>query len=267
MEFAGLFSDTLLARCLRARRIVVSTGAGVSAESGVATFRDPGGLWAKFRPEELASVDAFLANPDLVCEWYSWRREVIASVQPNPGHYALAAWEAMVPDFTLITQNVDNLHRRAGSARVIELHGNIERSRCMDCRRMAAPEETGPGEAAPGEAASGEAAPPVSVPRCACGGMLRPDVVWFGEMLPQEAVREAWEAAGRADVFFSVGTSGEVYPAAQLPAVAREGGAYTVEINPRPSAVARHMHEMLEGPSGVILPALVEAFRRQQQCA
>lgn len=262
MEFAGVFSDTLLSRCLRARSIVVSTGAGVSAESGVPTFRDPGGLWSRFRPEELANLDAFLANPDLVWAWYSWRRELIAAVQPNPGHYALAEWEAMVPDFTLITQNVDNLHRRAGSARVIELHGNIERSFCMDCRRAAAP-----GEVVPAAAATEAAAPSARVPRCACGGLLRPDVVWFGEMLPQEAVREAWEAAGRADLFFSVGTSGEVYPAAQLPAVAREGGAWTVEINPRPSAVARHMHEMLEGPSGVILPALVEAIRRQQQCA
>lgn len=252
MHFDGVFSDTLVSRCVRAGSIAVSTGAGVSAESGVATFRDPGGLWSKFRPEELANVDAFLGNPDLVWEWYSWRRSVISSVAPNPGHYALAELETLVADFTLITQNVDNLHRRAGSIHVVELHGNIERSSCTGCGRASAPDEAPPSQ---------------RVPHCPCGGLLRPDVVWFGEMLPQDAVREAWDAAERADVFLSVGTSGEVYPAAQLPAVARQGGAYTVEINPRPSAVAHQMHEILEGPSGIILPALVKAIRRQKQCA
>jgi NAD-dependent deacetylase len=133
MHFQGTFSDTLVSRCIRAASVTVSTGAGVSAESGVPTFRDPGGLWSKFRPEELASFQGFMRNPDLVWEWYSWRRSVISSVAPNPGHIALVEMETLLPDFTLITQNVDNLHRRAGSVNVIELHGNIERSYCLDC--------------------------------------------------------------------------------------------------------------------------------------
>jgi NAD-dependent deacetylase len=244
-----MISDKLLMALAHAHSVAVLTGAGISAESGVPTFRDPGGLWARFKPEELANFDAFMKNPDLVWEWYSHRREVISSVQPNPGHFALVEMEAMFNEFTLITQNVDNLHARAGSANIIELHGNIERSFCVDCKRWYS---------------DIEAPPSVTGPRCDCGGLIRPDVVWFGEMLPQEAIRKATEAAEKADIFFSIGTSGEVYPAAQLPSIARRNGAYVVEINPGPTAISFQMTECLNGPSGVILPQIMELIRAQR---
>ncbi len=247
-----MFSEHLLDALSRAHSVAVLTGAGISAESGVPTFRDPGGLWAQFKPEELANVDAFMRNPTLVWQWYSHRREVIGSVQPNAGHFALAALEALYGDFTLITQNVDGLHARAGSMRIIELHGSIQRSFCMDCARrydeVAVP-------------------PSVEAPLCACGGRIRPDVVWFGEMLPPDAVRAAWAAAERSEVFFSIGTSGEVHPAAQLPAIARERGAYVVEVNTKQTAISHRMHESLLGPSGTILPALVDALTTRKTTA
>lgn len=243
-----MISATLEGHLANASSITVLTGAGVSAESGVPTFRDKGGLWTKFKPEELANFQAFMANPNLVWEWYAHRRMIIQEVQPNPGHYALAELESLVPDFTVITQNVDNLHRRAGSTRVLELHGNIERSYCIDCRK-------------PYEQSSDVEH---VVPRCGCGGLVRPDVVWFGEYLPEREMSLAWEAAERAELFFSIGTSGEVYPAAQLPGVARENGAYVVEINPNPSALATIMHECLMGTSASILPQLVATARRHR---
>ncbi len=239
-------SDKLIRALQHAESVAVLTGAGISAESGVATFRDPDGLWARFRPEELANFDAFMQNPDLVWEWYSHRREIISSVTPNPGHLALVELEAMFPDFTIITQNVDNLHARAGSRSIIELHGNIERSFCVSCHARYT---------------DVEAPPSKSVPLCPCGGRIRPDVVWFGEMLPGEAIRAAMEAADRSQVFFSIGTSGEVHPAAQLPGIARANGAYVVEINPHPTAISHQMSECLLGASGSILPEIVELLR------
>ncbi len=243
----SVFSDELLRALAGASSVAVLTGAGVSAESGVPTFRDPGGLWSRFRPEELASFDAFLNNPELVWEWYEHRRKVIRSVAPNPGHFALAEMETMYPDFTLITQNVDGLHRRAGSKAVVELHGNIERSFCIACKSPWSPRAD--------ESLSG-------APLCSCGGRIRPEVVWFGESLPAAAVRDAWAAAGRCGAFLTIGTSGEVYPAAQLPSVAREGGAYVAEINPRRSSIAHRVHECIEASSGVALPVLVEQLRK-----
>lgn len=247
-----LFSERLVSQLARARSVSVLTGAGVSAESGVATFRDPDGLWSKFRPEELANFDAFMRNPRLVWEWYSHRRTIIADVAPNPGHYALVEMEKLYGDFTLITQNVDNLHRRAGSSNVLELHGNIERSYCISCRTFYS---------------NVDVSPPKSVPRCVCGGLIRPDVVWFGEMLPEREIQLAWEATERAEVFLSIGTSGEVQPAAQLPAVARRQGAFVAEINPRRSSIASTMHECVEGPAGVVLPSLVREIRRLRTTA
>lgn len=247
-----MFSDALIDALAGAKTVAVLTGAGISAESGVKTFRDPDGLWMKFRPEELANFDAFMRNPDLVWDWYQHRRSVVHSVEPNPGHYALAELETLVPEFTLITQNVDNLHARAGSKRPIELHGNITRNFCIACHKfydeVELPEEKG-------------------APRCSCGGRIRPDVVWFGEMLPEEAITEAWRAAQNADVFFSIGTSGEVYPAAQLPGIARQSGAYVVEVNPKPTSISYQMNECLLGPSGVILPRVVEELRRRMTTA
>ncbi len=243
------FSDTLVQKLAEAERVAVLTGAGISAESGVPTFRDPGGLWQQFRPEELANIDAFLRNPVLVQGWYAHRRAVVEDVEPNPGHHALAALERLVPHFLLATQNVDDLHRRAGSLTVVELHGNLTRSTCADCGEPASRDDLAAIE-------HGAEA------RCrACGGLLRPDVVWFGEMLPEGALERAAAAAAEADVFLSVGTSAVVYPAAGLPLVAKEAGAYVAEVNVERSAIAGEMSEVVLGPSGEVLPALVEAVR------
>ena len=250
----SLFSDALVQRLAAAERVAVLTGAGVSAESGVPTFRDPGGLWQQFRPEELANVDAFLANPVLVQGWYAHRLDVVDGCVPNPGHAALADLEAWLTgrgaDFLLATQNVDGLHVRAGSQRVVELHGSLARSHCADCRRPASRAET--------EAhAEGEPA------RCpSCDGLVRPDVVWFGESLDPNHTDAASEAAAAADVFLSVGTSSVVYPAAGLPLIARAHGAYVVEINPEPSEIAPALDEQVPATAGVALPALVAAARR-----
>ena len=194
------------------------SGAGVSAESGVPTFRDAQtGLWEKFRPEDLATSAAFRRNPELVWKWYAARREAMTAVAPNPGHHALAAMQSMFEGFTLVTQNVDGLHQRAGSRNVIELHGNILRGKCFDC---GAPQDPHPGD---------RGAPPA----CNCGkSVCRPDVVWFGEALPVAGIDAAQRAAAGCDVFFSIGTSTQVYPAADLSFTAKRGGATVVEINP-----------------------------------
>lgn len=243
------FSDTLVERLARARRVAVLTGAGISAESGVPTFRDPDGLWQQFRPEELANVDAFLRNPVLVQGWYAHRRAVVEDVQPNPGHDALAVLERLVAErggeFLLATQNVDGLHTRAGSERIIELHGTLTRSYCIDCAR----------EASEPELASIQDGQSAHCP--ACSGLLRPDVVWFGELLPDGAMETAAEAAAQCDVFLSIGTSAVVYPAAGLPLIAMQEGAYVAEINPTPSDLAVRLHEQVPGRAGAVLPALV----------
>jgi NAD-dependent deacetylase len=240
------FSDTLVRRLRQARRVSVLTGAGVSAESGVPTFRDPDGLWQRFRPEELANVEAFLANPTLVQGWYAHRRRVVEDVEPNAGHEALAALEAWVVgrggEFLLATQNVDGLHVRAGSERLVELHGSLLRQHCLDCRTPSA------------EPSGGEAA----VTCTACGGLVRPDVVWFGETLPEAAIERATQAAVMADVYLTVGTSAVVYPAAGLPQIARQSGAYVAEVNPEPSEIAWRLDEQVPGGAGAVLPALVE---------
>lgn len=244
-----VFDDSLLTRLAAARRVVVLTGAGISAESRVATFRDPDGLWARFRPEELANVDAFLANPVMVQAWYRHRRDIVTGVQPNAAHHALVDLARLVPSFTLVTQNVDDLHRRAGSDDVLELHGNITRSTCIACGESASPEDV-------------SASPQDDPWICAsCGGLVRPDVVWFGEALPEDVFADAWTAAENADVFLSVGTSAVVYPAADLPLVAGSAGALTIEINVERSAIADHMDVVILGQAGRVLPALVTAMR------
>ena len=248
------FSDELTKRLARARSVVVLTGAGISAESGIATFRDAGGIWSKFRPEELANVEAFLANPDLVQGWYRERKRIASEAQPNPGHEALVTLEAEVEDFTLITQNVDNLHRRAGSQNVVELHGNITRSYCIDCN--ASYEEQGEQSEPDLNAAA----------RCEdCGGLIRPDVVWFGELLPADAIEQAFQAARRASVCLSIGTSAVVYPAADVPLAARTNGAYVAEINVEPSAIAAMLNETVLGRSGKVLPCLADAALQARQ--
>lgn len=237
--------DRLILGFQFARRIAVLTGAGVSVESGIPTFRDAQtGLWSKYRPEDLATPEAFQRDPKLVWEWYAWRRELVAAAEPNPGHYALARIEESVSNFTLITQNVDNLHFRAGSKNVIELHGNIQRVKCFD-----------EGCIIPGWEETGTLPP--ACPQC--GGMLRPDVVWFGEMLPLPALESAYQASASCDIFLSIGTSVLVQPAASLPLAAMQGGAIVVEINPQETPLTGLAAYFLKGPSGVILPKIVNA--------
>jgi NAD-dependent deacetylase len=234
-----------------ARRISALTGAGISAESGVPTFRDAQtGLWAKYDPQELATPEAFRRDPRLVWEWYAWRRELVSAAKPNPGHLALAEMERLAPSFTLITQNVDGLHRTAGSRNVIELHGNLFRTRCQ--------EEGASAIFSIDQIQGREKEIP---PRCPnCGGLLRPDVVWFGEILPQEALRAAWEAAGSCEAFFSIGTSGMVEPAASLPLLAMQNGATVIEINLGKTPLTSHVTCSMQGPAGVILPEIVRAI-------
>jgi len=236
-----------LARTLRtARHVVVLTGAGVSAESGVPTFRDAlTGLWANFDPLELATPSAFRRNPKLVWDWYAQRREQVRSVAPNPGHYAVARIEQRVPTFLLATQNVDGLHARAGSRKLVELHGNIARVRCSRESRRVVEAWDEPGD------------DPPCCPHC--GAYLRPDVVWFEESLPAHALIAAEDAARACDVLLVVGTAGEVYPAAALPQYAKAGGASVVEVNPAETPLTPLADHVLRGPSGVALPALVRA--------
>ena len=236
----------LIGRLRKARAVAALTGAGISAESGVPTFRDAQtGMWAKFDPLELATPDAFRRNAKLVWDWYAWRRELVSKAQPNAGHRALAAIEAVNPDFVVITQNVDGLHRAAGSTNVVELHGNIQRVRCSrDGTLVSSWDDSSPREA----------------PRCAhCGAFLRPDVVWFEETLPDAALARAEHAARDCEVLLVVGTSAEVYPAAMLPTYARHHGAAIVEINPSPTRLSERVDFVLRGAAGAVLPALVAA--------
>jgi NAD-dependent deacetylase len=226
-----------------ARRVVAFTGSGVSAESGVPTFRDAQtGLWANFKPEELATPEAFRRNPKRVWDWYAWRRKLVADAQPNAAHLALAELERRVVAFTLITQNVDGLHQRAGSRNVIELHGNIARTKCFE-------------EDVPVEHWEDCGEVPPRCPRC--GGLLRPDVVWFNESLPEHAMNGALIATRSCDVFLSIGTSSQVYPAASLPFEALDTGAMVVEINPDTTPLTARATFALRGPSGDIVPRIV----------
>ena len=243
-------SFRLVAEKLRkARRVTVLTGAGVSAESGVPTFRGDSGLWRQFRPEELATPAAFENDPKLVWEWYDWRRQKVAACEPNAGHRALArlaCLEGRGFAFDLVTQNVDGLHHLAGSSAVKELHGSLWRLRCTRCgieredRRVPLPRLP---------------------PRCDCGGLERPGVVWFGEALPEDVLAQAFEASSRADLFLVVGTSALVYPAASLPVLARErSGAFLVEINPEVTPLSASVDVGLRGGSAEVLPLLLEAL-------
>ena len=240
VEFTDRFLDVLKG----ARSVVVSTGAGVSAESGVPTFRGEEGLWKKFRAEELATFEAFQANPEIVWEWYNYRREIINKIKPNPGHYAIAEMAGLFDKFQLVTQNVDDLHRVAGSEDIVELHGNIKRNRCLDCGQVSYDEEF-------------EQFPPL----CKCGGRLRPDVVWFGELLPAGAIEEAFAVSKSCDLFFSVGTSGIVQPAASLPHTAKQHGAFVTEVNIGPTEITFMADLHLKGKSGEILPVVVEKIK------
>ena len=225
-----------------ARHICILTGAGVSAESGVPTFRDAqDGLWAKYEPQDLATPEAFLADPGLIWRWYRWRRELVAKAKPNAGHYAIARLSELVPRLTLITQNVDGLHQRAGSQDIIEFHGNLFDDRCF------------------AEGTLHTADDKVDVPCCPdCGSDLRPGVVWFGEAIPEAASNESFAAASDCDVFLSIGTSSFVYPAAGLVDLAKQNGASIVEVNPNPTTHTAGFDFIIAGNSGRVLPELIE---------
>ena len=225
-----------------ARSVAVLTGAGVSAESGVPTFRGNNGLWKQYRAEDLATPGAFARDPKLVWEWYDWRRGLIAQAQPNAGHLALVELEKRLPSFTLITQNVDGLHELAGSRKVLNLHGSIWKLRCTSCERERVDRRT---------------PLPEIPPKCECGALLRPGVVWFGEALPPGVWEQAESAARASEIFLLVGTSAVVYPAAGLAQIAKAAGARVVEINIVETVVSRGIDEFLQGPSGELLPQLI----------
>lgn len=234
-------SQKLLKLLREVKRICVLTGAGISAESGIPTFRSEDGIWKKFKPEELASMDAFLKNSELVWEWYQMRRKVVREAEPNAGHLALVELEKSCPSFTLVTQNVDGLHRRAGNSNILELHGNIERSYCIECHF----EENDPEEA--------------RLKCLKCGGKMRPGVVWFGEALPETTFLEAERAASDCELFFCIGTSAVVFPAAALPEIAQRNGAYLVEVNLEPTELTPLCDESFHGKAGEILPKLLSS--------
>ena len=227
----------------RGERVVAFTGAGISAESGIATFRGQDGLWEQERLEDVATPEGFQRDPRRVWTWYDKRRGQIAAASPNAGHLALARYEARHPDFLLVTQNIDGLHHAAGNRRVVCLHGEIFRVRCTrdgtsrEDRRVPLPEIP---------------------PRCECGALLRPDVVWFGEALSEETMATATTAARKASLFLVIGTSSLVYPAASLPEIARRHGAYLVEINIEPTPLSSLADEVIQGPAAVVLPRLLE---------
>jgi NAD-dependent deacetylase len=238
-------TNQLRLRLSSASHLTFLTGAGISAESGIATFRSPDGIWSKFRPEELANIDAFMANPERVWEWYQYRRKTVTEAAPNAGHLALAELEKYIEKLEVITQNVDGLHQRAGSTHVYELHGSLLAHRCLDCDR-------------PYELALDAS----TVPHCnACGGLIRPGVVWFGEMLPVDQWDHAEKAASKCDIFFVVGTSAVVYPAAQLPFIASHNGAFVVEINRERTEFSSYADLSLQGKAGDVLPELLEIVK------
>jgi len=236
---------SLIDKLSDSKSIVFFTGAGISAESGIATFRGKEGLWNKFKPEELANFDAFMRNPELVWEWYNYRRKIVHEARPNAAHLTIAEMQNHFKEVTVVTQNVDNLHRRAGSKKIFELHGNIERNFCVNCKKNHNEDL---------DFAHG-------VPKCDCGGLIRPGVVWFGEYLPEDQFRGGELAAMKADVFFVVGTSAVVYPAAGLVYTARASGATIVEINIEETEISSSVNYSYFGKAGEILPRIFEEYK------
>jgi NAD-dependent deacetylase len=227
-----------------ATHIVFFSGAGMSAESGIATFRGEGGIWNKFKPEELANFNAFMKNPGMVWEWYKYRREIVKKAVPNAGHIAIAEFQKYFPKITVITQNIDNLHKRAGSKNIYELHGNIERNYCVRCKTF-----------------YNDIDEKAGIPKCKCGGLIRPDVVWFGEYLPEDQFKGAEIAASECDIFFVVGTSAIVYPAASLIYIAKQSGAFIIEVNIEQTEISTLANRSIIGKAGKILPEILEKIK------
>ena len=235
------------------KNVIAFTGAGISAESGIPTFRGKDGLWKKYRPEELATPEAFERNPKLVWDFYKWMIKKILKAKPNPAHYSLVELEKMGILKAVITQNVDDLHREAGTKNLIELHGNIFRVRCTSCEFREHLKESGRIDEILSE----------DLPKCPkCGSLLRPDVVWFGEPLPSKELNEAFKLAKEADVVIVVGTSGLVYPAAYIPYIVKDSGGVVIEINVQKSGITPIADFFLRGKAGEILPKLVQEVRR-----
>jgi NAD-dependent deacetylase len=241
-----ILSELLQNKLKHAEKIVFFTGAGISAESGVSTFRGADGIWKKFKPEELASFQAFMRNADMVWEWYQYRRKIIQDVVPNAAHLAITEFQKYFPSVVVVTQNIDNLHTRAGNKEVYELHGNIERNYCSSCKKRYDFVEFKDKKAQ----------------RCECGGIIRPDVVWFGESLPADQLEAGEFAAENCDVLFSVGTSSVVYPAAYIPLQAKKTGKYVVEVNLTETEQTRYFDELIKGKAGEILPAILEEIKK-----
>lgn len=244
------FPRELLTHLQAAEKVVVFTGAGASAESGIPTFRDAlTGLWENFDPMALATPQAFDENPPFVWGWYEWRRALVANCEPNPAHYAIAEMQNYLSSLVVVTQNVDDLHERAGAKDIVRLHGSMHHPYCRDCHL--------PYTLGPVTRGGGEEVPPPQCPQCQ--GLVRPGVVWFGESLPSDAWERALEEAAQCDVLLSVGTSSVVYPAADIPRLAKEQGACLVQVNPDETGLEPFLDFSLQGPAGEILPALVEA--------
>jgi NAD-dependent deacetylase len=241
--------QSLINRLLEAGSVVFFTGAGISAESGIPTFRGKDGIWNKLKPEELANFDAFLRNPELVWEWYSHRKKIIHESQPNPAHTAIAEMQDLLNGVTVVTQNIDNFHRRAGSRIIYELHGNIERNYCIECKTFYNEELPFKGK----------------IPTCTkCGALIRPDIVWFGEYLPQDQFNASAKASKDCDIFFVVGTSAVVYPAASLIYIAKENGAYIIEVNIEETEISYLSDKSFFGEAGKILPVFAEELRKSK---
>ena len=228
-------------------RVVFFTGAGISAESGIATFRDPDGHWSKYDPMKLASQAGFKEDPELVLNWYADRREAIDLAQPNAAHRSISDFQKLFRHSVVITQNVDGLHERAGNKSIYELHGNIHRHKCNSCGKYFEVTERNMRE----------------LNRCDCGGKVRPDVVWFGESLPMATLNEAFHQVQSCDLMFSIGTSAQIYPAAQLPFEAQASGVFVIEINPEPTPFSPQADMSVRDDAGSALPKIYEEFHAQ----
>ncbi len=240
-------SERTIEKLKLVKSIVFFTGAGISAESGIPVFRGKDGIWNKLKPEELANFDAFMRNPEMVWEWYKHRKQIIKDSQPNAAHKVISEFQKYFAEVVVATQNIDNLHRRAGSKIVYELHGNIERNYCIKCHKFYNEDFELTGK----------------IPTCECGGLIRPDVVWFGEYLPEDQLSAAEKASNYCDVFFVVGTSAVVYPAASLIYTAKENGAYLIEVNVEETEASRLMSESYFGKAGEVLPEIIEAYKKE----